>query len=100
MRAMARTAVPALVVAVLALAPAVAGAATGLVGTWGFDEPGGQQALDEGPFGLDGRLGRSDASDDLDPARIAGARGRRGPALRRRHLRPPARRRRAGARRA
>ena len=75
MRTMARTAVPALVVAVLALAPAVAGAAPGLVGTWGFDEPGGQQALDRGPFGLDGRLGRSEAPDDLDPARIAGARG-------------------------
>ena len=75
MRAMARTAVPALVVAVLALAPAVAGAATGVVGTWGFDEPGGQHALDAGPFGLDGRLGRSDAPDERDPARIAGARG-------------------------
>ena len=75
MRTMARTAVPALVVAVLALAPAVAGAAPGLVGTWGFDEPGGQHALDGGPFGLDGRLGRSEAPDDRDPARIAGARG-------------------------
>ena len=66
---------PALVVAVLALPPAVAGAAPGPVGTWGFDEPGGQHALDAGPFGLDGRLGRSEASDELDPARIAGARG-------------------------
>ena len=75
MRAMARTAVPALVVAVLALPPAVAGAATGAVGTWGFDEAGGQHALDGGPFGLDGRLGRSEAPDELDPARIAGARG-------------------------
>ena len=75
MRAVARAAVPALVVAVLALPPAVAGAATGVVGTWGFDEAGGQHALDAGPFGLDGRLGRSDASDERDPARIAGARG-------------------------
>ena len=75
MRAVARAAVPALVVAVLALPPAVAGAATGVVGTWGFDEAGGQHALDAGPFGLDGRLGRSDASDERDPARIAGGRG-------------------------
>ena len=74
MRAVARAAVPALVVAVLALPPAVAGAATGVVGTWGFDEAGGQHALDAGPFGLDGRLGRD---------RRVGRCGRPGPHRRR-----------------
>lgn len=46
-----------------------------VVGQWRFDEAGGQAALDDGPFGLDGRLGLSDAVDDRDPDRIAGASG-------------------------
>jgi len=46
-----------------------------VVGQWRFDEAGGQAALDDGPFGLDGRLGLTDAADDRDPERIAGASG-------------------------
>lgn len=43
-----------------------------VVGQWRFDEPGGQVALDDGPFALDGRLGQSAGGDARDPERIAG----------------------------
>src|SRR4051812_15892307 len=46
-----------------------------VVGQWRFDEDGGQTAVDDGPFGLDGRLGPTDGVDDRDPARIAGVSG-------------------------
>ena len=75
MGAMARTAVPALV---------VAGAGARAGGRRRGDGRGRDLGLRRArrpararrrPVGLDGRLGRSDAPDDLDPARIAGARG-------------------------
>jgi hypothetical protein len=44
----------------------------GSVGEWRFDEPGGQVALDTGPFGLDGRLGTGAGDDAADPQRIPG----------------------------
>jgi hypothetical protein len=43
------------------------------VGQWRFDEAGGQLAVDDGPFALDGRLGSTDGVDGDDPARIPGA---------------------------
>jgi hypothetical protein len=46
-----------------------------VVGQWRFDEAGGQTAIDDGPYGLDGRLGASDGADPKDPARIAGLSG-------------------------
>jgi hypothetical protein len=46
-----------------------------VVGQWRFDEGGGQVAVDDGPFGLDGRLGVSDDADSRDPERIAGVSG-------------------------
>jgi hypothetical protein len=46
-----------------------------LRGQWRFDEPDGQSALDDGPYGLDGRLGASAAPDVADPVRVAGASG-------------------------
>jgi hypothetical protein len=48
----------------------------GLVGAWRFDELDGQSTIDEGPHGLDGRLGAAAVPDAADPARIAGASGR------------------------
>jgi Concanavalin A-like lectin/glucanases superfamily len=56
---------------------ATASAATepGLVGQWRFDEPDGQLAVDDGPHGLDGRLGAAAEPDSADPARVAGASG-------------------------
>jgi Concanavalin A-like lectin/glucanases superfamily len=45
----------------------------GLVAQWRFDEPDGQSALDDGPFGLTGQLGASAEPDAADPVRIAGA---------------------------
>jgi hypothetical protein len=59
------------------------GAATGaaradvstVVGQWRFDEPGGQTAVDDGPFALDGRFGLDDGVDARDPQRIPGASG-------------------------
>jgi hypothetical protein len=56
-------------------ATAAAGEST-VIGQWRFDESGGQTAVDDGPFGMDGRLGLSDAADSRDPSRIAGAGGR------------------------
>jgi Concanavalin A-like lectin/glucanases superfamily len=52
--------------------PASAAESAALVGGWRFDEPGGQSALDDGPYGLDGRLGSTDGVDASDPARIDG----------------------------
>lgn len=46
-----------------------------VVGQWRFDESGGQTAVDDGPFGLDGRLGLTDEVDARDPERIAGLSG-------------------------
>jgi Concanavalin A-like lectin/glucanases superfamily len=57
------------------LMPASAAAHPELAGAWAFDEPDGQVAFDQGPSGLDGRLGSSPEPDAADPARIAGARG-------------------------
>jgi len=52
-------------------ASATAVAAPALLGQWRFDETD-QTAHDDGPYGLDGRLGHSLAADPADPARIAG----------------------------
>jgi hypothetical protein len=46
-----------------------------VVGQWRFDESGGQRAIDDGPFGLDGRLGLTGDVDERDPERIAGLSG-------------------------
>jgi hypothetical protein len=46
-----------------------------VIAQWGFDEPSGQIAHDDGPFALDGGLGRTDGPDAGDPARIAGRSG-------------------------
>jgi hypothetical protein len=46
-----------------------------VVGQWRFDESGGQRAIDDGPFGLDGRLGLTSDVDARDPQRIAGLSG-------------------------
>jgi hypothetical protein len=46
-----------------------------VVGQWRFDESGGQRAVDDGPFGLDGRLGLTGEVDARDPQRIAGLSG-------------------------
>jgi hypothetical protein len=53
-----------------------AAAAPSPLGEWRFDEPGGQRALDAGPFGLDGQLGDSPHADSADPRRIEGLSGR------------------------
>jgi hypothetical protein len=52
-------------------APA-AEAADALVAQWRFDEPSGQVALDDGPYGLSGQLGRLGTPDAADPVRLAG----------------------------
>jgi hypothetical protein len=60
----------------LSMGVATAGAATStVVGQWRFDESGGQRAIDDGPFGLDGRLGLTGDVDERDPERIAGLSG-------------------------
>jgi hypothetical protein len=46
-----------------------------VVGQWRFDENGGQTAVDDGPYALDGRLGLADGVDDRDPQRIPGLDG-------------------------
>jgi hypothetical protein len=46
-----------------------------VVGQWRLDEGAGQAAVDDGPFGLDGRLGASNGVDSRDPERIAGLSG-------------------------
>jgi hypothetical protein len=46
-----------------------------VVGQWRFDEASGQRAVDDSPFGLDGRLGATDGADSADPLRIAGLSG-------------------------
>jgi hypothetical protein len=66
------------VIATLAalLAPASAATAADVVGQWRFDDAAGsQRMLDDGPFGLDGRLGETAAADSLDPTAIPGLNG-------------------------
>jgi hypothetical protein len=46
-----------------------------VIGQWRFDEGGGQTAVDDGPYALDGRLGPTDDVDVRDPARIPGLSG-------------------------
>jgi hypothetical protein len=65
----------ALVVVGACTATASAATEPGLVGQWRFDEPDGQSAFDDGPYGLDGRLGALAEPDSSDPARVAGASG-------------------------
>ncbi|MET0600705.1 MAG: LamG domain-containing protein [Baekduia sp.] len=60
----------------LGIGASTAGAASTVVGQWRFDESGGQRAIDDGPFGLDGRLGLTSNVDARDPERIAGLSGR------------------------
>jgi hypothetical protein len=62
-------------IALLIVTASAAAAPSTVVGQWRFDEAGGQTAIDDGPYGLDGRLGASDAADPKDPARIAGLSG-------------------------
>jgi hypothetical protein len=61
---------------VLSMGASTAGATSTVVGQWRFDESGGQRAVDDGPFGLDGRLGLTDEVDARDPDRIPGLSGR------------------------
>jgi hypothetical protein len=57
-------------------APAMAGAEpSSVVGQWRLDENGGQTALDDGPYALDGRLGLTDGVDARDPERVPGLSG-------------------------
>ena len=56
--------------------PAAAVAEPAVLGQWRFDERGGQVAVDDGPYRLNGRLGLTDAPDAADPVRIRGASGR------------------------
>jgi hypothetical protein len=61
----------------LSMETATAGAAQStVVGQWRFDESDGQRAIDDGPYGLDGRLGLTGEVDGRDPERIAGLSGR------------------------
>jgi hypothetical protein len=54
---------------------APAAAEPAILGQWRFDEGAGQVAVDDGPHGLDGRLGLTDLPDAADPVRIGGASG-------------------------
>lgn len=65
----------AMVLVPLAAQPAEAALDQSIVGQWRFDEPGGQTALDDGPFALHGRLGASASVESTDPARVPGASG-------------------------
>jgi hypothetical protein len=56
----------------LVIAAPAANATDGLVVQWRFDEPSGQVALDDGPFGLAGQLGTLGTQDPADPVRLAG----------------------------
>jgi len=69
----ARTCVRALALAgvIACTAAATAQAAPSLLGQWRFAETG-QTADDDGPYGLDGRLGHDGVADDADPVRIQG----------------------------
>jgi hypothetical protein len=60
---------------VLGASTAAQAAESSVVGQWRFDEANGQRAVDDGPSGLDGRLGSADGADVNDPARIAGSSG-------------------------
>jgi hypothetical protein len=67
-------------VATIAALWAIAGAPAAVadpsvLAQWRFDEPSGQVALDDGAFGLDGRLGASDGSEATDPERVSGVSG-------------------------
>lgn len=77
MKQRARIAIVAVVFALAALAapPARAALDPSIVGQWRFDEPGGQTALDDGPFALHGQFGAGTAVESTDPARVAGASG-------------------------
>lgn len=45
--------------------------ASGLLGSWRFEEPAGSQAaLDDGPLAFDGWLGASDQTETIDPMRV------------------------------
>jgi hypothetical protein len=68
-------AVLAALVALLIAAATAPAAPSSVVGQWRFDEAGGQAAIDDGVYGLDGRLGAADGVDAQDPARIAGLSG-------------------------
>jgi hypothetical protein len=59
----------------LGIGASTAAATSTVVGQWRFDESGGQRAIDDGPFGLDGRLGLTSEVDTRDPERIAGLSG-------------------------
>ncbi|HWH93261.1 MAG TPA: LamG domain-containing protein [Baekduia sp.] len=80
-RSAGRTAVVTTVLLLAALCGVTAGAGTAgadtsaVVGQWRFDEAGGQAAVDDGPYALDGRLGLTDDADARDPERIAGLSG-------------------------
>ena len=52
--------------------PGAALAAPTVAGQWRFDEPSGETALDDGPFGLDGRLEAAEDAPGTDPHRVAG----------------------------
>jgi hypothetical protein len=73
---MGSTVLLAMIVATLGLtAGSASAAASEVIGQWRFDEGSGQVAVDDGPFGLDGRLGTTDGDDASDPARVAGLSG-------------------------
>lgn len=54
---------------------ASAGADPEVLGQWRFDEASGQTAIDDGPLGLDGRLGASGGPEATDPQRVPGLAG-------------------------
>jgi hypothetical protein len=68
-------AVLAALMALLIVAATASADPSAVVGQWRFDEAGGQAAIDDGAYGLDGRLGSTDGADGQDPARIAGLSG-------------------------
>jgi hypothetical protein len=58
----------------IGVSTAAAGTST-VLGQWRFDENGGQTAVDDGPYALDGRLGVTAEADSHDPDRLPGASG-------------------------
>ena len=71
----ARVALLAAVITLGGLGAVTQAAAASPLGQWRLDEGSGQTVRDDGPFGLDGRLGSSDGADAADPARVAGLSG-------------------------
>jgi hypothetical protein len=61
--------------ALLMVAAGASADASTVIGQWRFDEGSGQTVFDDGPFGLDGRLGLTDSVDSRDPTRVSGAAG-------------------------